>query len=408
MTNIALPNQVFSSPYYGGQPNGQPVNSPYPPSHSPAPAGTMGPPSKPPPSDKPTDMNELSDVLTGAGVDLKEEEAALTGRYNAPNQYQDTSFNSVLSNSFGSNGSGGGAYVPNGAYNQYSQNVPGDRTSFYGAGTFNQPTQPYQDPEVRAAEERAKALRRKAERKQYHMNDPFLFGGTLHRRLEKQARSVQVMISQAGLIKPENSRKSTQMIVAGPDKQEMLSTLTSQPLLALDAPLTEMLTLLSLATQERIRGFVEDAAAIARGRRIGSNGIVPADLKDLAVGDGVAEEVDALPTPGNSVKSPKSAPLKSTHASTHRSLHLSPVLIKNHRIILLSKRPSYSYLAPTCKDPPIPQSRCRRPPENRPRRPPRRRSPQRKARPPRHCRDPSQRRHRSHAFRLRLRSSHPQ
>ena len=375
MTNIALPNQVFSSPYYGGQPNGQPANSPYPPSHSPAPAGTMGPPSKPPTSDKPTDMNELSDVLTGAGVDLKEEEAALTGRYQPSNQYQGSSFNSGLSSSFGSNGSSGGAYVPNGTYNQYSQNVPGDRASFYGAGTFNQQAQPYQDPEVRAAEERARALRRRAERKQYHMNDPFLFGGILHRRLDKRVRSAQIMISQAGLMKPEHPDRPTKMIVAGPDKHETVSTLTSQPLLAIDAPLTEVLTLLSLATQERIRGLVEDAATFARGRRVGSNGIVPGDLQDLAVGDGVPEEVDPLPTPGNSAGSPRSTPLKSMHTSMHMCLFICYILTQFLRILLVPKQPSHFQL-PSCKNPSIPQSCRRSSPQNRPPRPPRRRSPQ--------------------------------
>lgn len=35
----------------------------------------MGPPSRP--SDKPTDINDLGDVLAGSGVDLREEEAAM-------------------------------------------------------------------------------------------------------------------------------------------------------------------------------------------------------------------------------------------------------------------------------------------------------------------------------------------
>lgn len=87
MSNIALPNQVFSSPHYGVQPNGPSAyaNSSYnnansppaPPASHPAQGGTMGPPSRPADKDKPTDMNELSDVLAGSGVDLREEEANL-------------------------------------------------------------------------------------------------------------------------------------------------------------------------------------------------------------------------------------------------------------------------------------------------------------------------------------------
>ena len=96
--NIALPNQVFSSPYYGVPVNGAPpsTNTYYntinnappssgPPPTMPNPAGSMGPPSRP--NDKPTDMNELSDVLLGSGVDLREEEAALMNRRNATQQY---------------------------------------------------------------------------------------------------------------------------------------------------------------------------------------------------------------------------------------------------------------------------------------------------------------------------------
>ena len=108
LANITLPNQVFSSPYYGSQANGTPPsntgsfyntmnsappnNAPHdmPPSNSTTAhngppttmatqTGSMGPPSRP--NDKPTDMNDLVDVLSGSGVDLREEEAALTRRY---------------------------------------------------------------------------------------------------------------------------------------------------------------------------------------------------------------------------------------------------------------------------------------------------------------------------------------
>lgn len=100
LPNIGLPNQVFSSPYYGSQVNGAPPsnngNNYYntmanaPPNSAPPPtmsnqAGSMGPPSRP--NDKPTDMNELSDVLLNSGVDLREEEAALMNRRNATQQY---------------------------------------------------------------------------------------------------------------------------------------------------------------------------------------------------------------------------------------------------------------------------------------------------------------------------------
>lgn len=316
MTNIALPNQVFSSPYYGAQPNGAPpngtmANSTYNTMNPNTHAGTMGPPSRP--VDKPTDMNELTDVLLGSGVDLKEEEAALLGRFNHNNQQQsDSSFSSGLPtpfNSFGSNASG--TTTANNSYNVLSQNLPGDRSSFYGAGTFNQAATPYQSVEDRAEIERRRAIRRKAERRQYHLNDPFLLTGWVLRRITDLSQSMQVVVPNTGLLNSTNHiGQVTEIAVTGPDNNEVLTTLKGQDLLYQDSPLVEILTLVSLAAGERVRAVVEDAAALAKGRRTGSHGVVPADLADLAVGTGDFESVTALPTPGNSAVSPKTNPLK--------------------------------------------------------------------------------------------------
>lgn len=255
-------------------------------------------------------MNELADVLIGSGVDLKAEEAALLNRYIAPGQQQvETSFSTNLSNSFNSfeSNSSGGYIPPN--VNVMSQNVPGDRSSFYGAGTFNQPQLPYQSQEDRAESDRKRANKIKLERRQYHLNDPFLYSGWMQRRLTEQAHKNQVTIPTTGLLSSTN-QSGQEVAVAGPDKHEMIVTLKGEDLLYHDAPLVEILTLLSLAAEERLRAIVEDAATRANGRRIGSHGIVPSDLVDLAVGSEAFESVTALPTPGNSAVSPKSNPLK--------------------------------------------------------------------------------------------------
>lgn len=73
-----------SNNYYSNTMNNASQSSAPPPTMSNQ-AGSMGPPSRP--NDKPTDMNELSDVLLGSGVDLREEEAALMNRRNATQQY---------------------------------------------------------------------------------------------------------------------------------------------------------------------------------------------------------------------------------------------------------------------------------------------------------------------------------
>ena len=353
MQNIGLPNQVFSSPYYGAPQNGGTSNhsyntnhnyanqqspsyanqqspayspnspygsgSPYMPNNNynsmnhappqsaassqPTLTGTMGPPSRPA-VDKPTDINELGDVLAGSGVDLREEEAALLAYGRPGQQRQDTGYGGSSFNSFGA-----GRPVP--TPNYYSSNIPGDRNSFYGAGTFNQPPEPPRSAEDIAAAERKKALRRQAEIKSYHLNDPFLFAGCLSNRLLRQAHNMQVQVPQKGLLSHVSRQSiSQQLIVLGPDKNESLKVVKGEPLLTIDGPFVEFLSLLSLAAEERLRGLVEDAATLAKGRRIGSHGIVPVGLTDLATGEGATETANGLPTPSNSAVSPKSNPLK--------------------------------------------------------------------------------------------------
>ena len=358
MANIQLPNQVFSAPYYGAQPNG---NQPYPPynpnnqygsaasatasrthpygaqtsptynqnlpyspnniygqntvngasnynntnvQQAPPPslsgsAGRMGPPERPS-DNKPTDINELGDVMVGSGIDLREEEAALLNSYAKAGQQQGTGYGA---NNFGP------SYVPP-KDNFYSHNVAGDRASFYGAGSFNQPPAPERSAEEMAAESRKRAARRRAEIHSYHLNQPFLSSACIHKRLNKQAHSLQVDIPRAGLLKSQPGHAPRQIALQGPDKNEVLKLVQNEDLVQPDAPLVELLTLISLAAEERIRGLVEDAATIAKGRRIGSHGVVPTDLVNLANGHGASGTAVGLPTPVDSAVSPKMSPLK--------------------------------------------------------------------------------------------------
>ena len=287
----------------------RPPSQQYPPppqpaaSSQPAATGNMGPPSRPA-ADKPTDINELGDVLAGSGVDLREEEAALLAYGRPGQQRQDQPYGGSSFNSFGPSHS-----IP--ATNFYSSNVPGDRSSFYGAGTFNQPAEPYRSAEEIAAASRKKALRREAEIKSYHLNDPFLSGGGLSNRFLRQAQMMQVNVSNKGLLSNVSRQNiPQQLIVHGPDKNEVLKVVKGESLLNTDGPYVEILSLISLATEERLRGLVEDAATLAKGRRVGSHGIVPVELADLATGEGASETANGLPTPSNSAVSPKSNPLK--------------------------------------------------------------------------------------------------
>ncbi|KAL9100952.1 MAG: hypothetical protein Q9163_003737 [Psora crenata] len=287
------------------------TNAP-PPTHSPlatapnaASPNAMGPPGRP--DSKPTDLNELGDVLFGAGVDLREEEAALLR--SKDNHNQPMSFEDQLREASGANAN---ARYPFPRDNFYSQNLPSDRGSFYGAGSFNQAPQPEQSAEDIAEAERKRALRKQAEIRQYHLNKPFLQTGSLQRRIHKEAHNMQVQIpGENAVLKPTQPRIAPQQItVNGPDGHEVLKTVKGEPLLGLRNSLVDILTLISLATEERLRVLVEDVATLAIGRRIGSHGLIPADMTDLAAGQGAGRPANGLLTPSNSAVSPKANPLK--------------------------------------------------------------------------------------------------
>ncbi|KAL8810142.1 MAG: hypothetical protein Q9223_002574 [Gallowayella weberi] len=275
----------------------------------------MGPPSKPVDKDRPTDMNELSDVLMGSGVDLKEEEAALLNRHN-----HDGPFLTNGAHSFDSHTAGTIINPGYNSHNVYSQNVPGGRDTFYGAGSFNQPPVSYQSAEERAEADRKAAIRKKAEMAQYHLNEPFLRGMKVHNMMMTRARGCNITIPMEGLYHSQGQQQHGQRLyVCGPDKHDRLVTLKGEDLLNHDAPMVDLISLLSLAAEERIRTVIEDAAALAKERRRGTHGIVPPELLDVAaVNVPPSETVTGLPTPGNSAVSPKANPLKRSYSETNK------------------------------------------------------------------------------------------
>ncbi|KAI4286015.1 MAG: hypothetical protein L6R38_000242 [Xanthoria sp. 2 TBL-2021] len=345
MANIALPNQVYSgqSQYNGPRSYGQPGHTAYntfnpqPLSHQPPPhqqqqqmsqqtnpyaiqqpqqSGNMGPPSKPVDKDRPTDMNELSDVLMGSGVDLKEEEAALLSKHN-----QDGSFLTNGAHSFDSYGSGTTVNPAHSSYNTYSQNAPGGRDTFYGAGSFNQPAVSYQSVKDRAEAERKARARKRAEMAQYHLNEPFLMGLRVSNLMRQKANKAHLQVRMEGLYHPQGQQEGQQLYVCGPDKHDRLVTLKGEDLLNHDAPMVDLISLLSLAAEERLRTVIEDAAALAKERRSNSHGIVPPQFLDIAAVNGLAAETaNGLPTPGNSAVSPKANPLKRSYSDVNRPL----------------------------------------------------------------------------------------
>lgn len=241
------------------------------------------------------DVNDLTDVISGSGIDLKVEEENLITYSRPSRQTLDNNHNSFDSRN-----------------NFYSHNVPGGRDTFYGAGTFNQPAGPPKSAEEIAKEARQRVMRRRAEIKSYHLNEPFVYAACLKQRLDNQAMNAQAKVPTHGVYLARPGAAPKQLVVYGPDKNEVLKMVSGQSLLANESEYVEFLSLLSLAAEERIRGLVEEAAILAKGRRVGSHGIVPADMIDLAVGKGATETANGLPTPGNSAVSPTGNTLKRT------------------------------------------------------------------------------------------------
>jgi hypothetical protein len=256
----------------------------------------MGPPSLPPA--KNTDPNEIMDVLASSGIDLKEEEAHLSQSYLNP--LQSSGHQNNLGTSFNSQGSSFGTLSAGNSFGEYTSRIPGSQATFFGAGTFNQPPKPPKTAEELAAEQQALAVRRAAEREQYHMNNPFLLTGTVELKLMKASYENQVQVPTQGLYRRVNNQPPPPPIeVKGPDGSSIVATRGSALIMKNDSPLADVLALLSLACEERIRGVVEESATLAKHRREHSHGVVPPEWADLAV-DEEASGTTAAPATATS------------------------------------------------------------------------------------------------------------
>ena len=260
----------------------------------------MGPPSRPV-DEKPVDVNDLADVLVGSGVDLKEEEAALARGNRQANR-------APFGYDPGALGGQPSYFDPQYGHPTLSPNIPGSQDTFYGAGTFNQPAVPIESKQALEYQQRRRKIRRLAEAKQYHLRDPFLSGASIRQKVNTAAHRVQVAIPEMGAVVDPINNDPCEINVIGPDNQDNIVVLRGQSLIYSGSGLSEIYTLLSLAARDRIRSLIEDAAALAKGRRSGAHGVVPPDLLDLATGIGNAEEV--------TIKAPPSAgALKSKFSS---------------------------------------------------------------------------------------------
>ncbi|KAL9087375.1 MAG: hypothetical protein Q9165_006672 [Trypethelium subeluteriae] len=326
------------SPTYGGgltlpTPAPKPLSQPF---HQPQPLhdlqngdlkprqGSMGPPPQPVQhdgeevlkSDKVTDVNKLQDVINDAGVDVSAEEEYLANTFrNVRNfGYQNESFGTTTSTTL----------TPNTSFTQLSQSMTG-HPAWQGSGPSSQPTQSQEAINRGLKRKHETAARAHAEETQDHLRSPCLLLNVVRHKLRQRAFENGVQLDMNGLFDPIQNIHHSQASPYHPNSTVMggqngpgLVSAKSHALLQPNANLADMLALISLATNERIRGLVEDAYGFSRGRRAGADGVVPPEWSDLAIGNGekpttaVSESITntAWDQPPGSAVSPTSNPLK--------------------------------------------------------------------------------------------------
>lgn len=279
----APPTPIAAPGTPGGPPPLQYTNQAFaPPANAPNTPGAMGPPTGRPQREYEYDV---TDSLMGTGVNIREEESALADYYA-------------------------------GSYSQEARTglpaiTPGNRASLYGAGFANQPGVPVNvtQKEFEAAEaERAwneSAARLSATRAVEH-NEPFLNYANLHARMEKIAAGHGLELNldnknnsqQAHVQKSRNPAEYPAPKVTVTTKTSPDGALVSVngSILPIDSFLIDQLALLSLGTQHRLRGLVQDCDKMATHRQQSSHGVIPMAWSE----DGIPLEVVGLYDPRDS------------------------------------------------------------------------------------------------------------
>jgi Transcription initiation factor TFIID component TAF4 family len=262
-TPVSVPNHNMSPVSIAPMTHVAPM-APAPPPPAP---GSMGPPSRP--AEKPTDAADLSDVLAQSGIDVREEEAYLTQSYAAPQ----TAVRPQLpgpSTSFASAPSTPGTTSAGASFDMSQGRLPATQEpqvvpAYSEDAPYNQPT--YEET-------------RAARRSQYHLQDPFLLTKVLEQKMQKRAYELGVRLPTEGLYHPmPGSRQPIE--VTGPDGSSIVRrghTIINQE----GAPLVDIISLMSLCCEERVRGVVEYSASLSKSRRLHSHGIVPTEWQNLA------------------------------------------------------------------------------------------------------------------------------
>ncbi|KAJ5131532.1 uncharacterized protein N7515_007571 [Penicillium bovifimosum] len=329
-----------------GTPMNMSMNMNVPSTPTAAPPGTMGPPSRPAekamdkPNDKTTDAAELTDVLASSGIDVREEEAFLTQSFSGqtaqaqpPQRGSHSQYPPQINTSFTSQGSTPGTPSASASFGDLPQTKPAVAQQSFHAQSPH-PHVPFKDPNEPTREDTIAARRA-----QYHIQEPFLITKLLEQKLQKRGFDLGVRIPSEGLFHPVPGRPQP-IEVTGPDGSSVVRT--GQTILNQEgAPLVDILNLLSISTEERIRGVIDYASTLARSRRAHSHGVVPTEWKDVAK---PVEQTTATETP---MKRPHSAIDSSgakPNAPRYRTLVTRESSVEDKRAAKRAKRTSNAIL----------------------------------------------------------------
>lgn len=236
-------------------------------------------------------VEDIGDSLFGSGIDLKEEENYLHNTWN--NRHGNESFGTAQSTSFGSN-----TMSPNGSFNMLTQSTSfgsqGQNRAF--AGTMSQQPRSQEQIEAENRQKRENAARKKAEFEQHHLNNQFLLGNCLRNRMHKRASENAVRLDIAGVyVRNPQAQPQSRVMVNG-NTNEAVVEAKAESMIEAGVPYESILSLISLAAGERLRGLVGDAYGLARARRYGDHGrVVPPEFADIAVGEGAMSQETVVP-----------------------------------------------------------------------------------------------------------------
>lgn len=206
------------------------------------------------------------------------------------NTFRNTHATNSYNASFGSSST---VPSPNNSFGHLNQGSFGNHAAFSASGSLSHPPASQEEIEKELERKHAAAARELAINRQQHLKDSFLVSNRIRHRMHQIAYEQGVALNVEGLYdKIEQPRVGQTMtdadgqgIISIKEKNGRMLEKPKDGYLQETAPLADILTLVSVAANQRLRTMLDDSYRLARGRRYGTHGIVPPDLADLATGE---------------------------------------------------------------------------------------------------------------------------